>query len=276
VTRVSSDQSHSARFRRGAVAGVGAMVRGRLIELVDRVDDAQTVVITAPPGWGKSELLRTWAEHRRSSMAMAWVALEAGDDSPARFWRRFLAAVRDSSWDQRVVLETVRVSPDVEGERGQVVRAILDRLPAEAPTLAIVIDDVHLLSDGPAAEDLAQLLRYLPPSWRLVVSGRSLPLPMMRLRVAGQITSITRSELAFDDADAVASAKWATGASVGGSVTAPRRRSGLRDRPNAVDREGQHAVRARRDSPGRARRRRRRPGRGRAGPASLARSTRTS
>ncbi len=202
MTRLPSDQSHSAGFRRGAVAGVGAVVRGRLIELVDRVDDAQTVAITAPPGWGKSELLATWAEHRRSSMAMAWVALEAGDDSPVRFWRRFLAAVRDSSWDQRGVLETVGVGPDVEGERGHVVRAILDRLPAEAPPLAIVIDDVHLLSDGPAAEDLAQLHRYLPPSWRLVVSGRSLPLPMTRLRVAGHITSITWSELAFDDAEA--------------------------------------------------------------------------
>lgn len=188
------------------------VVRNRLIELVDQVAAGQTVAISAPAGWGKSELLASWEAHRSSQTPTAWIALEPGDDVPRRFWQRFLTAVASADWSAGKALGLMEVAPEGEVEGEQIVRAIVDRVPAQGAPLTLIIDDVHLLAidstsaggvpGGNSAEDLALLLRKLPASWQLVLSGRSLPLPLMRLRVAGLLTSIGRDELAFNESEA--------------------------------------------------------------------------
>lgn len=188
------------------------VVRRRLVELVDHVTAGQTVAISAPAGWGKSELLASWEEHRASSTATAWITLEPGDDVPRRFWQRFLSAVAGADWSAGNALGLMEVAPEGEVEGEQIVRAIVDRVPTQGAPLTLIIDDVHLLAgdgtsgastaSGNSAADLALLLRNLPASWQLVLSGRSLPLPLMRLRVAGLLTSVGRDELAFDDSEA--------------------------------------------------------------------------
>ncbi len=156
------------------------------------------MAIAAPAGWGKSELLTSWEQHRDPSLATAWITLEPGDDAPRRFWRRFLAAVSAGEWAGRAELGQLELAPDGEVAGRQIVQAIVDRVPPDAAPLAIVIDDVHLLAGGESAADLADLLRRRPPSWRLILSGRSLPLPLTRLRISGQLISIGPAELAFD------------------------------------------------------------------------------
>ena len=213
-------------FARSAVpkneARQSLVVRARLIGLVDSVFDGAIVAISAPAGWGKSELLRSWDLARPASTATAWISLAPGDGVPRQFWRRFLAAVSTSDWEGRQLLSTLEVAPDGEVEGGEIVRTIIDRVPAEADTLVIVIDDLHLLSDGQSVADLAELMRHLPPSWRLVLSGRSLPVPLVRLRLAGLVTAIGSVELAFDDDEAAAILEEAgcrlTGAEIGDLV----------------------------------------------------------
>ena len=197
-------------------------MRARLIALVDSIFDGTIVAIAAPAGWGKSELLRSWELARRSSTATAWMSLAPGDDVPRQFWRRFLAAVGKSEWAGRHLLASLEVAPDGEVEGGEIVRTIIDRVPADADPLVVVIDDLHLLSDGQSAADLAQLMRHLPSPWRLVLSGRSLPVPLVRLRLAGLVTVIGSVELAFDEDEAATVLAEAgcrlTGAEVGDLV----------------------------------------------------------
>lgn len=178
------------------------VVRRRLVELVDRVAGGQTVAVSAPAGWGKSELLASWEAQRSSAAPVAWVSLAVGDDAAPRLWRKLLAAVGASAWADRDLLAGVEVAPLGEVDASQVVEAIAGRIPDRAAPLVLAIDDVHHLAGGPAAEALAQLLRRLPAPWRVVLSGRSLPLPLMRLRVAGMITNIGQVELAFTVSEA--------------------------------------------------------------------------
>ncbi|MGA9276815.1 MAG: AAA family ATPase, partial [Ilumatobacter sp.] len=178
-------------------------MRPRLVRLVDGIGSGQVVAISAPAGWGKSELLASWEQHRQFTAPTAWVTLATGDNHSHRFWRRLLAAVTEADWSGSDAFRLLDLAPpDGELEGEQIVRAIVDRVPADATTLVIVLDDVHLLAGDDSAEDLALLLRNCPAPWRLVLSGRSLPLPLMRLRVAGLLTSVTRDELAFDVAEA--------------------------------------------------------------------------
>ena len=66
------------------------------------------------------------------------------------------------------------------------------------PPMVLVLDDLHLLTaPGPLAE-LAYVLKYARPGLRLVVATRIDPrLPLHRHRLAGELTEIRASELAF-------------------------------------------------------------------------------
>jgi len=127
------------------------VVRQRLVDLVDRAADGQTVAISAPAGWGKSELLASWEQCRRSTASTAWISLEVGDDAPQHFWRKLLAALDAADPEGQPALRALAVAPDGEIDARQVVDALVDRVAEESAPIVVVIDDVHHLAGGTAA-----------------------------------------------------------------------------------------------------------------------------
>ena len=63
--------------------------RPRLTRVLDRAAPGQVVVVCAPAGFGKTQLLADWLADR----AGAWVTLDADDDADDRFWAGLLAAL---------------------------------------------------------------------------------------------------------------------------------------------------------------------------------------
>jgi LuxR family maltose regulon positive regulatory protein len=51
------------------------------------------ILVSAPPGSGKSSLLAAWSAHQ-AIVPLAWVSLETSDNDPLRFWSYFLAAIQ--------------------------------------------------------------------------------------------------------------------------------------------------------------------------------------
>ena len=51
-------------------------------------------LIRAPAGWGKSTLLADWYALESETRPFAWVALDAGDNDPVRFWTYVIHAIR--------------------------------------------------------------------------------------------------------------------------------------------------------------------------------------
>jgi LuxR family maltose regulon positive regulatory protein len=69
--------------------------------------------------------------------------------------------------------------------------------------VALVLDDLHLLTDPAVLDGLDYVLRNTGAGLRLVVSARMDPLlPLHRYRVAGQLAEIGASDLAFTVAEA--------------------------------------------------------------------------
>ena len=67
----------------------------------------------------------------------------------------------------------------------------------------LVLDDFQEVSDERVLAGIAQLLKVAPPGFRLVVaSRRDPPLPLHRLRLAGQLAEIRAAPLAFTSAEA--------------------------------------------------------------------------
>ena len=69
----------------------GLVPRPRLAEALDDGIARGLVLVCAPAGYGKTELLAKCARSGRHRAA--WLSLDEGDNDPARFWRHVLATL---------------------------------------------------------------------------------------------------------------------------------------------------------------------------------------
>jgi LuxR family maltose regulon positive regulatory protein len=74
---------------------LGLVRRQRLVERLSLGFRSPLTLLSAPAGFGKTTLLAEWhtaAFADKEGYRLAWVALDAGDNDPVRFWRYFVAA----------------------------------------------------------------------------------------------------------------------------------------------------------------------------------------
>jgi LuxR family transcriptional regulator, maltose regulon positive regulatory protein len=153
-------------------------------------------VLTAPAGAGKTTALALWSAAEPGPVA--WVRADEFDNRPGVFWAHVVAALRRSG----AVIPVV--SPVARGRDGGHVFLLwlAAALAAQDPPVTLVLDDLHLLTDPEVLDGLDYLLRNTGAGLRLVVSARRDPLRLHRYRVAGQLTQIRASDLAFTTAEA--------------------------------------------------------------------------
>jgi LuxR family transcriptional regulator, maltose regulon positive regulatory protein len=153
-------------------------------------------VITAPAGAGKTMALALWAA--AESRSVTWVGLDRFDNQPGVFWNYVVAALRRSG------VAIPEALPTAAREAGHLfLLRLAAALAAQDPPVTLVLDDLHLLADPQVLDGLDYVLRNTGGGLRLVVSARmDPPLPLHRYRVAGQLTEIRASDLAFTVAEA--------------------------------------------------------------------------
>ena len=77
----------------GGVPGAGGVVsRPRLFGRL--AAPARVIVVSAPPGSGKTVLLRSWISWAGVAGSAAWVPAGPGEREPQWFWLSVLAALR--------------------------------------------------------------------------------------------------------------------------------------------------------------------------------------
>ena len=172
----------------------GFVERPRLLGSIDGFASAALTLVDAPVGFGKTSLVESW--RARAGGAVAWVSLEAADNDPARLWTYVSTAVdRVRPGLGRAALALLR-SPGVSPE--SVVDALVNGVHAYPEPMAIVLDDVHVISDATCWRSLERLVDHLPEHARLIVTTRSdPPLPLGRLRARGGLGEIRAHDLAF-------------------------------------------------------------------------------
>jgi LuxR family maltose regulon positive regulatory protein len=188
----------------GAVAGGGAgrgaggvVSRPRLFGRL--AAHARVSVVSAPPGSGKTVLLRSWIGQAGVEGRVAWVPAGRGERDPQRFWLSVLAALRQTTAGSALVRE-LTAAPDLDGW------AITERLLADlAPldeALWLVVDDVHELGMD-ALRQLELLMLRAPGGLRFVLATRhDLRLGLHRLRLEGELAEIREPDLRFTVAEA--------------------------------------------------------------------------
>jgi len=152
----------------GSVArsGAGGVVsRPRLFERL--AAPARVILVAAPPGSGKTVLLRSWLAQAGLADRAAWVTVGPGERDPQQFWLAVLDALRHTA-PGSVLVRPLTAAPDLDGW------AIAERLLTDLAPLDdrvwLVIDDVHEL--GPDALRQLELLVLRAPRGAAVRAGR--------------------------------------------------------------------------------------------------------
>jgi LuxR family transcriptional regulator, maltose regulon positive regulatory protein len=182
----------------GVVPPVHAVDRPALRHRLDQALSQPLALIVAPAGAGKSVLLAQWAASR-PDLHYVWLHVDARDDDPVHFSRRLLqglSAIRPDFGDLR---------PLVTLHGGGLGTPMLEELGAQMadlPDVAIVIDDLHQISNATLLADLGRMAEVLPGNVHLVLSTRvDLPLAWSRYRMRLSMTEIRQADLVLDVAE---------------------------------------------------------------------------
>ncbi|HKI58691.1 MAG TPA: LuxR C-terminal-related transcriptional regulator [Trueperaceae bacterium] len=177
--------------------------RPRLLARLDRGAEGRLTLVSAPAGYGKTTALAAWARH--TELDAAWLALDANDNAPRRFLRHLVAALQRHDETLRELGDFVDADGDEVEDLQAALITVLNDVALNDRPLALVLDDLHSVGNDRVHGLLRFLLEHAPQQLRLVIGTRvDPPLPLARLRVAGQLTEIRAGELRLDAAEAAA------------------------------------------------------------------------
>jgi LuxR family transcriptional regulator, maltose regulon positive regulatory protein len=163
-------------------------------------------VVSAPPGSGKTVLLRSWITEACLAESVAWVSVGGDERDPQRFWLSVLGALRQTTAGSALVRE-LTAAPDLDG--WAIAERLLKDLAPLEDRIWLVIDDVHELGSGEARHQLELLVMRAPEELRFVLATRhDLRLGLHRLRLEGKLAEIRELDLRFtaDEAQKLVSA----------------------------------------------------------------------
>ena len=175
---------HAARLRPDTVR------RARLTSLLVAERPALTLLV-APPGFGKTSLLADWADVDRRPFA--WVTIDLQDNDQTVLWTYVGAALGRVVDDSRTTGRLIGLAR--EADPAAAIAAELDARNAEC---VLVLDDYHLLEGDDCHDTVMRLVELSPPGVQVVISTRSdPPLPVARLRAAGELIELRATDLQF-------------------------------------------------------------------------------
>jgi LuxR family maltose regulon positive regulatory protein len=191
---------------------LGAVPRPRLVARLAAGLRGPLTLLAAPAGSGKTTLLAAWrAASPGGDTPLAWVALDAGDNDPARFWRYVAAALgtlHPGVGDEALALLRAPQPPPLAG----VLTVLLNALAALPADAVLVLDDYHVIATPTIHAGLAFLLDHLPPRLHLAIATRAdPPLPLARLRARGALAELRAADLRFSRDEAAALLNGAPG-----------------------------------------------------------------
>jgi len=180
-----------------------AVAQVRRQHLLDRLDaglDRHLTVVSAPAGYGKSNLVSHWLED--CDLPTAWFSMDETDNDIHLFLTYFLAAVQTIhphvGEDIQIMLKAIQLPP-----LPALTARMINELAEIDETFVLVIDDFHLVRNKSIHELFDELLKHPPHAMHLTLVSRiDPPLSLAKLRAKGQMTEVRASDLRFTQAEA--------------------------------------------------------------------------
>jgi LuxR family transcriptional regulator, maltose regulon positive regulatory protein len=171
----------------------GVVARTALYERLSAGVPAGVTLVSAPPGSGKTVLLRSWIDAAGLGARTAWVLVERNERDAQRFWLSVVARLRSAIGGDGLVQQSAP-TPEFDGDG--LVRRLISELEALEEPIILVIDDLQELGSPDAQAQLELLLARRPRLLHVVLITRHDPsLGLHRLRLAGELTELRAVDL---------------------------------------------------------------------------------
>ncbi|GHO93966.1 LuxR family transcriptional regulator [Reticulibacter mediterranei] len=186
------------------------VARERLLARLDSGLAYKCTLLSAPAGFGKTTLVSQWIADRcekRMLLPVAWVSLEARDNSLSLFWRSLITACQlfDSAIGQSS-LELLDRSQKPSAEPlsfDRLLAAFVNDLVQLADRRVLILEDYHVIASAQIHETLMDFIDHLPPSLHVVIVTRSdPPLPLARWRAQNDAYELRAIDLRFSSTEA--------------------------------------------------------------------------
>ena len=179
--------------------GERVLERPRLLRALAENATRPVTLVVADAGYGKTTLVAAFSRHL--ARPVVWYSLMPSDADPVVFGRYLLEGFRRDlprfGRDFSRALEEARPGArSVEMLAGTLANELAT---LRGPTRLLVLDDFQeVASNRPVVAFTETLLRYLPPTVRVIVASRSAPpLALERLRSGGDVFELHSGHLRF-------------------------------------------------------------------------------
>src|SRR5581483_4440837 len=182
--------------------------REALFARLDNSWEYPLTLLSAPAGFGKTTLVRSWAASRKDEQGcflLAWLSLDAGDNDPVRFWRYLIAACQQFDADiGQAALERLNASQSPGLEMSSqlpfepLLKALINDLSKISSHCVLIMEDYDAITLPQIHKMMAFFLEHLPTAIHCVLLSRSdPPLPLARLRARGEQLELRATDLQF-------------------------------------------------------------------------------
>ncbi len=173
----------------------GNIFRKELVQLIENSADRGLLIISAPPGYGKTCVLSQWAYS--ASSRPVWINADKSDSEYRTFiqllQKAFSEAVPEVSSMLQAVLDSGELPP--AEHLGIFFSSAIEE---SGKKVRLVIDDYHRIDDKNIHSLIKTTAANVPQNFGLILSTRSdPPFPVGRLRTAGRLSELRASDLAF-------------------------------------------------------------------------------
>jgi LuxR family transcriptional regulator, maltose regulon positive regulatory protein len=173
------------------------VVRARLYSMLETGARLPLLLVSAPPGFGKTTLVAAWLHSHPQPVDCGWLSLDEADNQPVTFWRYLTAALQHARPALGETAQAMLASsqpPSLEA----VATALINELAASSAPLILVMDDYHVIRSKEIHASLNFLLDHLPNNLHLVLLSREdPPLGLARRRARQQMVEVRAGDLRF-------------------------------------------------------------------------------
>jgi LuxR family maltose regulon positive regulatory protein len=177
--------------------------RPRLRSLLDNGAKQPLVLVSAPPGFGKTLLVTDWV-HSQTKTRVAWLSLDDADNQPATFWRYLIAALQSVQPGIGATAQQLLSTP-APAVVENALATLINELAGLDQSITLMLDDYHLIQSSEIHSGLNFLLDHQPSTFHLMILTREdPPLALAKRRARRQMIEIRAVDLRFSSEETAA------------------------------------------------------------------------
>lgn len=171
------------------------VLRNELVNIFQQEGNKRVIFVSAPAGYGKTVSALLWLGN--SEHIPIWIGLDTYDNSPAIFYKLLCTGILSIQPDNKAMEEILRSSSFTSSPVEHTIRLLAEFIP-DGRKYAIILDDLHLITNEELLKSLFLVHKRLPLSFITLVLTRNI-ITDEHIEVIGRekIAIITAERLTF-------------------------------------------------------------------------------